>query len=61
MAFETTSTQTATLSASKSKILPIALAALMGIAIMFVAGHIQAGVLHDAAHDVRHATGFPCH
>jgi len=54
-------TQTASLSATKSNLLPIALAALMGIAVMFVAGHIQANALHDAAHDVRHATGFPCH
>ncbi len=61
MAFETTANQTAALTATKSKVLPIALAALMGIAIMFVAGHIQANALHDAAHDVRHATGFPCH
>lgn len=61
MAIETTATQTAALSQSKNKMLPIALAALMGIAIMFVAGHIQANALHDAAHDVRHATGFPCH
>ncbi len=54
-------TQTTVLTASKSTLLPIVLAALMGIAIMFVAGHIQASALHDAAHDARHATGFPCH
>lgn len=61
MTIETTATQTTALSESKSKVLAITLAALMGVAIMFVAGHIQANALHDAAHDVRHATGFPCH
>ena len=35
--------------------------ALLGLGLMFVAGHAQSAVLHDAAHDVRHATGFPCH
>mgnify|MGYP000149031058 CR=1 FL=1 len=29
--------------------------------ILFVAGHAQSATLHDAAHDVRHSTGFPCH
>lgn len=36
-------------------------AALIGGAMLFVAGHAQSATLHDAAHDVRHATGFPCH
>ncbi|WP_169570306.1 CbtB domain-containing protein [Sneathiella limimaris] len=53
--------QTTTLSASKSKLAPILFSAMMGLALVFVAGHIQANTLHDAAHDVRHATGFPCH
>ena len=35
--------------------------ALMGLGVVSVAGHVQAATLHDAAHDVRHATGFPCH
>ncbi|WP_224814146.1 CbtB domain-containing protein [Hasllibacter sp. MH4015] len=35
--------------------------ALMGLTLMVVTGHVQAATLHDAAHDVRHATGFPCH
>lgn len=39
----------------------VAFAALVGIAIFSVAGHVQAATLHDAAHDVRHTTGFPCH
>ncbi|CTQ56152.1 cobalt transporter subunit CbtB (proposed) [Roseibium album] len=53
-----TGSSAATLSA---KVGPILLAALLGIGIVAIAGHGQAHVLHDAAHDVRHATGFPCH
>jgi cobalt transporter subunit CbtB len=33
----------------------------LGASLMLVAGHVQSSTLHDAAHDVRHATGFPCH
>ena len=36
-------------------------AGLLGLGIVVMAGHVQADALHDAAHDVRHATGFPCH
>ncbi len=44
-----------------SNILAIAFTALLGLGIVTVTGHVQASALHDAAHDVRHATGFPCH
>ena len=41
------------------------IAALMAIAlgatILFVVGFSHSDLLHAAAHDVRHATGFPCH
>lgn len=33
----------------------------LGAGLIFVAGLAQSETLHDAAHDVRHATGFPCH
>ena len=36
-------------------------ALLAGFALLFVAGISQAAVLHDAAHDQRHAVAFPCH
>lgn len=39
----------------------IAVVAALGAALIFVAGLAQGETLHDAAHDVRHATGFPCH
>ena len=54
-------TQTLSLSALCSDILALAAVGLIGLGIVFVAGHAQAGALHDAAHDVRHATGFPCY
>ena len=54
-------TQTSTVSVAQSGWLPVAAAALLGLTIIIIAGHVQAGALHNAAHDVRHATGFPCH
>ncbi len=37
------------------------MAALLGLGIIVLTGHVQADALHAAAHDVRHANGFPCH
>ncbi len=54
-------TQTSTASATSFGYLPVIFAALLGFAVITITGHVQAGALHDAAHDVRHATGFPCH
>ncbi|GGO54459.1 cobalt transporter subunit CbtB [Roseovarius pacificus] len=48
-------------SAAKSSVLPFVAAMVLGLGIITIAGHVQASTLHDAAHDVRHATGFPCH
>lgn len=56
-----TTTVTTAASATKTGLLPVIFAALLGLGIVFVVGHVQAATLHDAAHDVRHATGFPCH
>ena len=39
----------------------IALCAFIGLAIVGIAGHVQTAGLHGAAHDARHAAGFPCH
>jgi cobalt transporter subunit CbtB len=46
---------------TNTDILAIALAALMGIGLIFVAGFASSATIHDAAHDQRHAIGFPCH
>lgn len=53
--------QTATVSVAGFRFMPIVFAALIGLGIVTLSGHVQASALHDAAHDVRHATGFPCH
>jgi len=56
----TTATASAT-RATGSRLVPALFAALFGLAVIFMTGHVQSQALHDAAHDVRHATGFPCH
>lgn len=58
----TTMTKTTTTTkATSSNLVAITFMALLGAAMVFVAGHAQSGALHDAAHDVRHTAGFPCH
>jgi len=54
-------TRTIATAGAGTRYLPLAFAAILGLGIMMLAGHVQAAALHDAAHDVRHATGFPCH
>ena len=39
----------------------IVTAFIFGAALLFVGGISQASILHDAAHDQRHAMAFPCH
>lgn len=46
---------------SSSALMAVLFVAVLGGALLFVTGHAQSGALHDAAHDTRHATGFPCH
>ena len=41
--------------------MPIAFATLAGLMLLFASGYAQASILHDAAHDQRHAMAFPCH
>jgi len=57
----TTQNITATQTALPTRLVPLFAVALIGFGVVFVAGNLQAETLHDAAHDVRHATGFPCH
>jgi len=53
---------TKTLTSAKSTaLMSVLFVAMLGGAVLFLAGHAQSQALHDAAHDVRHATGFPCH
>ena len=39
----------------------VAMAALLGLGLVWLAGLAGAHALHAAAHDTRHSTGFPCH
>ncbi len=55
----TTAVKTATI--ANTNIATITFVALMGATMVFFSGFAQSAVLHDAAHDVRHASGFPCH
>ena len=32
-----------------------------GVLLLMAAGFAQASVVHDSAHDTRHAVAFPCH
>ena len=43
------------------RVAAVAMAALFGLGLVFMAGFAPASVLHNAAHDFRHAQNFPCH
>ncbi len=51
-------TITATHSGKNGQIL---MAALLGLSILAVIGLAPIEVIHNATHDVRHSSGFPCH
>lgn len=54
-------TNTPVMAQSRIRALPVIFAATLGFMVMVVAGHAQTQALHDAAHDMRHSAGFPCH
>jgi cobalt transporter subunit CbtB len=57
-----TRTQTATLSATRSKTLIAAsMAAFLGVFMIWGVGFSHIAAAHNAAHDTRHSNGFPCH
>lgn len=45
----------------KEKILPVMLAAGLGLVLLYGAAFAGTAALHNAAHDGRHSAGFPCH
>jgi cobalt transporter subunit CbtB len=47
--------------AVRRSLAPALFAALLGIGLIFVAGFAESSILHNAAHDGRHAFAFPCH
>ena len=54
-------TQTASIARSDTSAMGLVLAVLAGAFLLMASGIAQATVLHDAAHDQRHAMAFPCH
>ena len=43
------------------KALPVAVAAGLGLILLYAAAFAETPALHNAAHDGRHSAGFPCH
>lgn len=56
-----TASQTDSALAVHSGALPVFFAALLGAFLIWGAGFAQMTVLHNAVHDTRHSTAFPCH
>jgi len=54
-------TQTVSTAKTTSPLLPVFAAMGAGIFMLGIAGFAQASVVHDSAHDTRHAIAFPCH
>lgn len=52
--------QGATASAASTSV-PAVAAALLGLLLLWGVGFSPIDVVHNAAHDTRHAVGFPCH
>ena len=44
-----------------ARLWPALFAALLGSVILYGAGFAPQSAVHNAAHDSRHAAGFPCH
>jgi cobalt transporter subunit CbtB len=62
MAHSAVSTRSNTQAGSLSdRLVAGVLALMLGSFLIFGAGFAHSSVLHDTAHDVRHANGFPCH
>ena len=56
----TAASQPATASA-RSLLAQLGGALLLGLVMLYAVGFSEASVAHNAAHDVRHANGRPCH
>ncbi len=46
---------------ASARFMPALAAAVIGIGLLFAAGFANSQILHNAAHDARHAASFPCH
>lgn len=56
-----TSTAVAHSNASTSVLVQLGAALALGFVMLYAVGFSEASVAHNAAHDVRHANGRPCH
>jgi cobalt transporter subunit CbtB len=56
-----TTTSLGTSVSQQSRIMQLALAALLGTFIVGFVGFSHLDVVHNAAHDYRHSMAFPCH
>ena len=45
----------------QSRAIPLGLAAVLGLAIVWIVGFSHVEAAHNAAHDYRHSMAFPCH
>ena len=57
----TTTTRALPAAAVSDRLAAILVAAFFGLGLVYASGFATPTVLHNAAHDMRHATGFPCH
>jgi cobalt transporter subunit CbtB len=56
-----TSAPVANSTASASVLAQLGAALALGFVMLYAVGFSEASVAHNAAHDVRHANGRPCH
>jgi cobalt transporter subunit CbtB len=57
-----TSTQTASTAGTQSQRLTAAVSAMiLGACLVYFAGFSHIDAVHNAAHDTRHSSAFPCH
>ncbi len=56
-----TDLDTQTTSRALAAHLPAFVTVMLGVAMVFCVGFAHVTVLHNGAHDTRHANGFPCH
>ena len=56
-----TQIQSAALAAPSQRVLAALIAGTLGLALLFVSGFAAPAMVHNAAHDWRHAHNFPCH
>ena len=57
----TTATRALPAAGATDRLAAIAVAALLGLGLIYASGFATPALLHNAAHDWRHATNFPCH